>query len=136
MQKGQIVRRMVNSGTPVGPYMRIINAQGAWVEVEKLDSGFCTAILKTHVYEPKVVKLIIPDVILDRIKSGIQKAIIHDLTPRWEQLRKIKPEVISLRSIKYSQKVVLFSVQEMRIVYYNRQPQLRVEIAEMLYKHD
>lgn len=138
MKTGQIIRRKTNGGIPIGPYLRIVGFKTEFVEAERLDSksGITVFIERTRVYEPGTMNLILSDKIMDRIKIGQQRAIIHDLSPKWRLLKERKPEVILLRSIKYSQKVVIFSVQEIRTSYYNRQPQVRVEFAEMLYKHD
>lgn len=96
-------------------------------------------ILRKNVYEPRIVKLVIPDSIVDRIKSGQQKAIIHDLSPRWQKLYNINPEIISLRSAKYKNKYVVCSVQQIRVQYPNREKlilthEIRVEFSEIIYK--
>lgn len=137
MKKGQIVRAKRHCGIPTGAYLRIKKVQGNIVHVEALNSSFTQMTLqKTSVYELKVVKLVVPDFVVDRIKSGIQTAIIHDLSPKWEKLKNIKPEVVSIRSIKYSEKFVICSVKDIRTVYYNRKPQVRLEIPEILQIHD
>lgn len=125
MRKGQIVRRMLNNGTPVGPYMVIRGFISNHVLTQKCEVGMVfknTASLyyaKSHIYEPRMVKLVVQDAIWERIELGKQMSIIHDPTPMWEKMIDIQPEVVQIRSRKYSQKVMIFTVDQISEHWYS-----------------
>lgn len=140
MEKGQICRRMSNDGTPIGPYMIIKNfLNGGTVELERCcvdkPSHYTVHLLKGHVKECKIRRIVISDTIWERIRDGKQSAIIHEATKVWSDLQNIKPELVQLRSIKYSQKVMVFTVQQIRDNYYTgmhtRRPhkEIRLELG-------
>lgn len=138
MRKGQIVRRKVHNGTPIGPYLQVLNAKNNLVEIEILgtNSGITHLIEKNNLYVLKEVKFVLADSIIDRIMLGQQKAIFHELSAKWKSLKEKKIEIVSLRSFQYPHKFVICSVQEIREIRYDRKPGVCVEFAEILYKND
>lgn len=135
MEKGMIIRRALNDGTPVGDYLcidkvtrrthvmahRISNTPGS--------AKLFSMLLKSHVYVVKVRRLVISDDIWERINTNRQHSIIHDATVAWNRLQDSEAEVVQLRSIKYSQKVMLFTVDQIADVWYNRQRQIRLDLG-------
>ena len=134
MRTGQIVRRKLKNGTPVGPYMIIDEFIGRnLVSLRTLKSSEPDPIMsKENLYELKSIKMVLSDLIIDRIISGRQSAIIHDISPKWKKLMDEEPEIIQLRSIKYSNKVAVYTVEYISIVYYNRKPQVRLQLGYCL----
>lgn len=127
MRTGQIIRRKSASGCPIGPYMRITK----FPDIRHVETND-VLLLRKNVYQVKVAKLVISDMIFNRIADGRQSAIIHDICPRWKKLFDNIPEVIQFRSEKYSDKTIVFSIECIRVVYYghDRIKQLRIQLAE------
>ena len=134
MKNGQIVRRKLKNGVPVGPYMMINGFVGrSMVSLVTLKSSEPDPILsRDNIYELKSIKMVLSDLVVDRILAGRQGAIIHDISPKWKKLMDEEPEIIQIRSIKYSNKVAIFTVEYITIVYYNRKPQIRLQFGQML----
>ena len=85
MQKGQIIRRKLNDGTPVGPYMRIVRFTRTHVIAQRIIRYSCAGydneelfILRSHVYEPVVCKLVLSSIVWERVNAERQRSIIHD----------------------------------------------------------
>lgn len=135
MEKGQIVRRKVNNGTPVGPYMIIRGFIRNHVLTQRCEIGMESENVNSlyyareHIYIPKIIRLIIQDAIWDRIAEGRQSAIIHDITPVWQKIYDTEPELIQLRSRKYPQKVMIYTVDRIADCYYNRTRQIRLGLG-------
>lgn len=135
MEKGMIIRRALNDGTPVGDYMCIdkvtrrthVVAHRIAHETGKAKSLFM--LLKSHVYVVRTRRLVISDDIWERINTNRQHSIIHDATVAWNKLQDSEAEVVQLRSIKYPQKVMLFTVDHIADVWYNRQRQIRLDLG-------
>ena len=129
---------MLNDGVPVGPYMcidkimrrthvtayRIANVTGM--------PKIYHLLFKSHVYVVRTSKLVISDDIWERINTNRQHSIIHDATAVWNRLQDKEAEVVQLRSIKYPQKVMLFTVDRIADVWYNRQRQIRLDLGERI----
>lgn len=135
MEKGMIIRRALNDGTPVGDYLCIdkvtrrthVVAHRIVHETDRAKSLFM--LLKSHVYVVRTRKLVISDDIWERINTNRQHSIIHDATVAWNKLQDSEAEVVQLRSIKYPQKVMLFTVDQIADVWYNRQRQIRLDLG-------
>lgn len=127
MRTGQIIRRKSASGCPIGPYMRITK----FPDIRHVETND-VLLLRKNVYQVKVTKLVISDMIFNRIADGRQSAIIHDMCPRWKKLFDNIPEVIQFRSERDSDKTIVFSIECIRVVYYghDRIKQLRIQLAE------
>lgn len=129
-----IIRRALNDGTPVGDYMCIDTVTRKHVMAHRIISTpgcakLCSMLLKSHVYAVRTSRLVISDDIWERINTNRQHSIIHDATVAWNRLQDKEAEVIQLRSIKYSQKVMLFTVDQIADVWYNRQRQIRLDLG-------
>ena len=138
MEKGQIVRRMLNDGTPVGPYMRIVRFTHTHAVTQRIapydpdkesDELYIT---KNHIYVVKTFKLIISNVIWERINNHRQNSIIHDICPTWNRMNDKEPEVVQIRAFNYPTKVMLFGVDQIVNVWYNRERQLRLDLGERI----
>lgn len=135
MEKGMIIRRALNDGTPVGDYMCIDKVTRRTLIVAHRiscnpDSKKGISLLqKNHIYIVRVRRLVISDNIWERINTNRQHSIIHDATVAWNRLQDSEAEVVQLRSIKYSQKVMLFTVDQIADVWYNRQRQIRLDLG-------
>ena len=139
MQKGQIIRRKLNDGTPVGPYMRIVRFTHTHVVAQRIIRYSCAGydneelfILRSHVYEPVVCKLVLSSVIWERVNAERQRSIIHDICPKWEHIMDKEPEVICMTCFNYPLKRAIFSVDQMRYVWYGREKQLRLDLGERI----
>ena len=138
MEKGQIVRRMLNDGVPVGPYMRIERFTHTHVIVQRIapydpdkesDEIYIT---RAHIHPVRVFKLIISDKIWERIHDGRQHSIIHDICPTWNKMMNKEPEVVQIRAFNYPQKVMLFRADQIRYIWYGREKQLRLDLGEKI----
>lgn len=136
MKRGDIVRRKLRNGVPVGAYMMVrsilnddhVLAQPCEVNmIEK--SVRSNYYLIRSLYTPKLVKMPIQDAIWERLNTGRQIAIIHDPTPLWEKMRNFKPDLVEIRSVKYPQKRMTFVVDEVSDCYYNRTRQIRLTLG-------
>lgn len=130
-----IIRRALNDGTPVGDYMCIDKVtRRAHVMAHRIahitgNAKLYYMLLKSRIYVVKTSKLVISDDIWERINTNRQHSIIHDATVAWNRLQDSEAEVVQLRSIKYSQKVMLFTVDQIADVWYNRQRQIRLDLG-------
>lgn len=135
MKKGQLIRRKLNNGTPVGGYMRIVRiARSNRVVAQHItccpdDKGDEVELDKKHVYIVRVCKPVLSETVWDRINTDRQHSIIHDATAAWNKLQDNEAEVVQLRNSKYSQKVMLFTVDRIVDVWYNRQRQIRLDLG-------
>lgn len=138
MKKGQIIRRKISDGTPVGPYLRIDEfKRNAQIIVAHMINGKSTSLLsRENVYEPKVLNFVLSDDIVTRIKKKIQKAIIHDISQKWNCQKMQSAEVVQIRSVKYGTRTVVVRVDDVSVVYWNRKPQVRLQLGEMIESSD
>lgn len=138
MKKGQIIRRKLNDGTPVGPYLRIDEFKcNSQVIVAQMINGKSTSVLaRANVYEPKVLNFVLSDNIVTRIKEKVQKAIIHDISQKWNMWKMQSAEVVQIRSVKYSTRTVIVRVDDVSIVYWNKKPQVRLQLGEIIESSD
>ena len=138
MKTGQLIRRKLNDGTPVGPYLRIEEFKcNAQIVVAKMINGKSTSVLaRANVYEPKVLNFVLSDNIVKRIKEEIQKAVIHDISEKWDCKKMQSAEVVQIRSVKYSTRTVLIRVDSVSTVYWDRKPQVRLQLGEIIESSD
>ena len=135
MKKGQIVRRITNNGTPIGPYMIVKEFLSDHVLTQRCEIGAnptnveCLYYAKNHLCKIKIIRVIVQDEIWERMAEGRQSAIIHDLTPLWNKIYDKEPELIQFRSRKYPQKVAIYTVDRIADCYYNRIRQIRLGIG-------
>lgn len=135
MEKGMIIRRALNDGTPVGDYMcidkvtRRTHVMAHRIANTTSKSKLYCMLLKSHIYVVRTSKLVISDDIWERINTNRQHSIIHDATAAWNKIQNKKAEVVQLRSIKYPQKVMLFTVDQIVDVWYDRQRQIRLDLG-------
>ncbi len=134
MKTGQIIRRKLNDGTPVGPYLRVKEFRcNAQIIVAQMINGKSTPVLaRAKVYEPKVLNFVLSDNIVTRIKQKTQKAIIHDISQKWNMQKMAGAEAVLCRSVKYSTRTVIVRVDDVGIVYWNKKPQVRLQLGEII----
>lgn len=138
MKTGQIIRRKLNDGTPVGPYLRINEFKcNAKIIVAHMINGKSTSLLpRESVYEPKILNFVLSDNIIERIKGKIQKAVIHDISEKWDCEKIQSAEAVLCRSVKYSTRTVIVRVDDVSIVYWNKKPQVRLQLGEIIESSD
>lgn len=138
MKTGQIIRRKLNDGTPVGPYLRVEEFKcNAQIIVAQMINGKSTSVLvRAKVYEPKVLNFVLSDSVVTRIKQKVQKAIIHDISQKWNMQKMHSAEVVQIRSVKYSTRTVIVRVDDVGIVYWNKKPQVRLQLGEIIESSD
>lgn len=136
MNKGQIIRRMLNDGTPVGAYMCIVKFTRTHVVAQRI--AICSHskydeeelyITRPHVYQPRMCKLVVSEQLWERINSERQSSIIHDICPTWENMMKKEPEIIQLSAFNYPQKKVIYTVDQIKYVWYSRDRQIRLDLG-------
>lgn len=138
MKTGQIIRRKLNDGTPVGPYLRIEEFKcNSKIVVAHMINGKSTSVLaRANVYEPKVLSFVLSDNIVTRIKEKVQKAIIHDISQKWNMLKMHSAEVVQIRSVKYSTRKIIVRIDGVSIVHWNRKAQVRLQLGEIIESSD
>lgn len=132
MQKGQIVRRKLSSGEPIGSFCEILGFKGpncSLVNLKSLDNVCTHYVKRERVYICKQVKVIISHYVYDRVERTIQSSIIHDSTPKWTNLYEKNPEIIQLRDELYPEKTMLFSVEDVYKIHYRGVPQIRLDLG-------
>ena len=137
MNKGQLIRRKLNNGTPVGPYMCIerfthwhVIAQNISRCPESCDDEIYIA--RRHVHEVNMFKLTMSENVWDRINQDRQNSIIHDICPTWTKMMNKEPEVVQIRAYNLPQKIVLFRVDQIKYVWYGREKQIRLDLGERI----
>ena len=132
MLKGQIVRRCLSSGDPVGAYCIITGFGGkncSLVHLESVDGVITCWIKRDRIKEYSVVKLIIGHKVFERIEKGLQTSVIHDATPKWRKMYEEEPDIIQLRDELYSNKTMAFPIEELKKVFYSGSTQIRLELG-------
>ena len=133
MLKGQIVRKMLSTGEPIGPYCIITGFKGSkcsLVRLESFDGVVDTYVKRDRVKVFKSAKLILGHKIYERIQKGLQVSIIHDASPKWVKIYKDEPEIIQLRDELYSDRTMVFPVEEVRKMFYHREiPVIRLDLG-------
>lgn len=131
MRKGQICRRTLNDGTPIGPYLKYIEKDGNFRKVQPLTGPKCegnpedpsyapftVSILHKNIREVGVAKIQLTDSVYDRIEKGIQNKVIHELTSAWASLdfrwTQHQIQLVQVRSFQYSTKTMLFIINDVQ----------------------
>jgi hypothetical protein len=86
-------------------------------------------ITRSHVYQPRMCKLVVGEQLWERINSERQSSIIHDICPTWENMMKKEPEIIQLSAFNYPQKKVIYTVDQIKYVWYGRDRQIRLDLG-------
>ena len=136
MKVGDIFRKVLHNGTPIGGYLRVIKIEDNSIEAKRLSGVQVNVTLhKATRYKfgvCKVVKMPITHPVWDRINSGQQIAIIHDATSLWDQMLRNHPEIVEIRDVTYPQKRLLFVVDDVRECWYRRKRQVRLTLGTRL----
>lgn len=133
IRKGDIVRRTVSSGIPVGQYCTVGFVKNGWaylIPISSQKSTIALSVLKSNVYKPKMMRVVIPKFVFDRIRTNVQHAIIHDATPLWEKMLENDIEIVQLTSAIYPENKLLFRVDGVCRVFYKNTPQVRLLLGE------
>jgi len=138
MKKDQIIRRKLKDGTPIGPYLRIEGFGSNFkIVVAHMINGKSTHLIsRANVYEPKILNFVLSDDVVTRIKEKIQKAIIHDVSQKWNMLKMHSAEIVQIRSAKYSTRTVIVRIDDVSVVYWNKKPQVRLQLGEIIESND
>lgn len=135
MYKGQIVRKKLSSGDVIGPYCVILGFSGSrcsLVQIESLDGVVKQYVKRERIHAYECTKMVISNRVYERIKKGLQTSIIHDSTPKWKELYEKQPQLVLLRSELYQEKTMVFSVDEIRKVYYRDEILIRLDLDKQL----
>lgn len=128
MKVGDIIRKKVASGTPVGPYMRIevIDDDKVYASVFGSDAPNIM-ILKQNVHLCETRSLVISPKMLEDLKNGFKRAISHKCTPTWKAVADNKPEIIIFRTayVVYKHPFVL---EEGHIIYSSAFKEMQVHL--------
>ena len=133
MLKGQIVRKCLSTGEPVGSYCMIIGFKGYHsnlVHLETVDGVVKSYVKRDRIKVLKSVKLIIGHKTFERIQKGLQTAIIHDASPKWIDIWKKEPEIIQLRDELYQERTMVFPVENLeKLLYHRYETVVRLELG-------
>ena len=132
MLKGQIVRKCLSSGEPIGSYYIITGFSGknrSLVRLESVDGVITCYVKREQIKEYSITRMIIGHRVFERIEKGLQTSIIHDATPKWEKMYKKEPDIVQLRDELYSNKIMSFHVEEIKKVFYSGSVQIRLELG-------
>ena len=135
MEKGQIVRKLSISGKPVGTYWIIdgfISANKVVHLLSLSSSNVDCYVKRDRIHVCKRCKLIISDRVYTRIEKEIQHSIIHDSSPKWVQLFEKQPEIIQLRNELYSERTMVFLVEEIKKIFNEYGLQIRLDLGEKI----
>ncbi len=124
MKKGDIVRRILEDGTPIGPYLVYLCKEGnLWRRVistaimkkegrndKEPYKNFPTLLRKEHVIEIKMARLQIIDTVYRRIESGKQTKIIHPPTANWVKLLENSAEIVQIRNFQFIDDKMVFKI--------------------------
>ena len=135
MKVGDIIRKKVQSGTIVGPYMRIevIEDDRVYASVFGSDAPNIM-ILKKNVHKCTQGSLVISSKMLDDLKNGFKSEVTHVCTPTWRAIVESKPEILILRTayVVYKNPFVL---EDAKIVYSSafKEQQVRLFVKRLKY---
>ena len=127
---GMVVRKATQSGVPIGPYLVVKKITKDWITCSRLSDNLDVELLRENVYTPPLVKVVVPQFVMDRVIAGEQRAIIHDLTPMWQKIIDTHAELILLHSRKYTKVIRVFTLDGVSNVYYRRKKQIRILLGE------
>lgn len=114
-QKGQIVRRKLHSGTPIGPYMQIMHIEQDKVYCDIIGKDNPNiALFKDNVYVYSQISLMISDEMLKRLKQGKTICVSHPITVKWEKAYKENPELVHFYSQKGKIKPATFYIEQIK----------------------
>lgn len=128
---GQIIRRKLKNGTPVGPYMTIqhIEEDRVYADVIGQDNPN-VMLLKNHVYVPTISSVIISESKLRQLnKNG--DIISHPVTARWMSIYSDPPELIRLYTIPKGYEST-FVLQYVRTKISLREKVIEIELANQV----
>ena len=130
MKVGDIFRKTLHNGTPIGGFLRVIKIEGGCVEARNLIGIQRKTTFYHKRYEvAKIKKMPITHPVWERINSGQQIAIIHDATPMWENMLKECPELVEIRDVTYPQKRMVFIVDQIGPWWDRRTRQIRLTLG-------
>ena len=137
MKVGDIVRWVLKNGTPIGAYIKVVGFRknheitiGQLCEQNMvLDEALEIRYDSNRLKVATIKKIPITHPIWERIKTGQQIAIIHDPTSAWEDMFKKRPELVEIRDTIYTQKRMVFVVDDIRECWYRRTRQIRLTLG-------
>lgn len=95
IKKGQLIRKMIQLN-PIGPWLRVVTANKAWVYATDCTANTDVLILnkRTNVFIPKTTSVILSDYAVKHILSGYWLSVLHEPTTKWKDMVKNKPDLI------------------------------------------
>lgn len=95
MKVGDIIRKKVQSGALVGPYMRIEVIEEDIVYASVFGSDAPNLIIfKSNVHVCTFKELTISTKMLEELRTGFKCEVTHGCTPTWKAVVNDKPEII------------------------------------------
>ena len=135
MKVGDIIRKKVQSGTLVGPYMRIEVIEEDVVYASVFGSDAPNLIIfKSNVHVCSIKSLVISPKMLEDLKNGFKCEVSHVCTPTWKAVADDKPEIIMFRTayIVYKNPFVL---EDVKVVYSSafKEQQIKLFVKRLQY---
>lgn len=97
--KGDLVRKCTQSGTPIGPWLKILMANANQIHakvIDPIDTTIEPMILdRKHVWKPKVIQLAVSEDTIRRVKTG-RREITHPASTKWKELFDNFPDIVVL----------------------------------------
>lgn len=99
-KKGDFVRKCTTSGTPIGPYFRVVTANAYQVHVESPECKTLSGVLdRKHVYKARIARLNVSVDIIKRIKERKTDCVSHAVSKKWYEVLTKRPEVVEFYSM-------------------------------------
>lgn len=129
---GQIIRRKLHNGKPVGPYMIIqhIERDRVYADVIGQDTPN-EMILKDNVYVPTINSLCISEDMYERLRKGFAICVQHPINKVWEGVYSNPPELIRFYTLPKHYSVV-FVVEYVNMVISFREKNIRIVVANQV----
>lgn len=136
MKKGQIVRRMLKDGTPIGPFLICDKVKGKRVFTHSIDPFTRQQITLTisHTYVCKVVKLYVSEKDIKHLINNLYAAtqFKHKPTKTWLNASKDDWDVVILQNRPVSQRIYYVDCTFRRMIKKTRKSRV-INSAEKIY---
>lgn len=124
MKKGQFIRRVTSNGTPIGGYLQVIKGGKNLIYAKRIDCDFEDIVQKQRAVVVKTADLVLEREVLERIASGRQYAIMHEVTSKWKRIIESSPELIKLRDVWGNS--CIYTVEDVYYTFYQNTKMIKI----------
>ena len=131
MKKGQLVRKMLPNGTPIGPWIRVTKCTRHWVHGEVIGLKDVALLTRERTYAPKMPSIIISEKMFDRIIEGKTICVMCSASDTCK--KKLIPTPDIVRFYTYLQmRECVFTVENVQETVSLFKPYLRITLHARL----